>query len=91
MKPTTLQERVRQALGGTATQHAADFALQAVIRAIADGLREDGVVKLAKFGTFRLQTQQPRRLLLPGTQQEHILPQRRVVRFTPAPASTAEA
>ncbi|MBR2144707.1 MAG: HU family DNA-binding protein, partial [Akkermansia sp.] len=57
-----LQELVRQQLGGTATPMAAQLALDAVLRAIADGLAEDGEVKLARFGTFRVKQRAPRRL-----------------------------
>ena len=54
MNKKQLLEHIRLALGGTATQSAAELALQAVTRAIQDGLREDGEVKLARFGTFRM-------------------------------------
>lgn len=76
-----LLEAIRQALGGTATQSAAELALQAVTRAIRDGLAEDGEVKLAGFGTFRYKTVAARRLLLPHNKQSIELPQRRVLRF----------
>ncbi|MBQ2814061.1 MAG: HU family DNA-binding protein [Akkermansia sp.] len=76
---------VRRALGGTATQRAAELALAAVTRAIRDGLREDGVVRLAGFGSWRLQKQARRRLLLPRNQAEMILPERTVIRFIPSP------
>lgn len=79
-----LEERIREALGGTATRHAAELALDAVIRAVREGLREDGEVKLARFGTFRLTECAPRRLLLPRTGEERLLPARRELRFTPA-------
>lgn len=78
-----LEERIREALGGTATRYAAELALDAVIRAVREGLREDGEVKLAGFGTFRLVTCAPRRLLLPRTGEEHLLPERTELRFTP--------
>lgn len=61
---------------------AARLALRAVAHAIRDGLREDGEVRLANFGTFRLRTCRPRRLLLPGTDRECLLPERRQLRFT---------
>lgn len=77
-----LQELVRQQLGGTATPMAAQLALDAVLRGIRCGLLEDGVVKLARFGTFQVKTRAPRRLLLPGTQQTIQLSERKVVTFT---------
>lgn len=88
-----LMESVRRRLGGTATPMAARLALQAVARAIRDGLREDAEVRLAHFGTFRLKKCRPRRLLLPGTGQELLLPERHQLRFTsprPVPSATQQ-
>ena len=76
-----LQELVRQQLGGTATPMAAQLAVDAVLRSICDGLAEDGEVRLAHFGTFKVVQRAPRRLLLPRTQQELVLPQRKTVTF----------
>jgi nucleoid DNA-binding protein len=55
--------------------------VDAVLRSICDGLAQDGVVRLAHFGTFKVEERAPRRLLLPGTQQELVLPQRKTVTF----------
>ena len=76
-----LQELVRQQLGGTATPMAAQLAVDAVLRSICDGLAEDGEVRLAHYGTFKVVQRAPRRLLLPGSQQELLLPQRKTVTF----------
>lgn len=76
---------IRDSLGGTATQGAAYLALQAVVHAIRDGLKEDGEVKLARFGTFRLKDVAPRRLILPGSGKSMELPRRQVLRFIPSP------
>lgn len=76
-----LLTHIRQALGGTATQSAAELALHAVLRAIADGLTEDAEVKLAGFGTFRLKDVASRRVLLPHNGQSLQLPPRKVLRF----------
>ncbi len=84
----SITERVRKALGGTATPGAAELALATVIRALTEGLMEDGEVRLAGFGTFRLRERAPRRLLLPGTATAMQLPRRRVLCFTPSPATT---
>lgn len=78
-----LEERIREALGGTATRYAAELALNAVIRAVREGLREDGEVKLAGFGTFRLVRCAPRLLKLPHTGEARLLPERTELRFTP--------
>ena len=85
MSRKRLLENIRRALGGTATQNAAELALSAVTQAIRDGMREDEVVKLAKFGTFRLKQVRARRLLLPHNGQSLTLPPRKVMRFIPAP------
>ena len=81
MNRRQLLELIRQALGGTATQSAAELALDADTRAIQDGLREDGEVKLARFGSFRMRRVAARRLLLPGSATPMQLPEREVLRF----------
>ncbi len=83
-----MAESVRRALGGTATPGAAELALATVTTAITEGLLEDGVVRLAGFGTFCLRERAPRRLLLPGTRTPLQLPRRVAVCFTPSPAAT---
>ena len=84
MQRRELMHMVRSALGGTATQSAAELALDAVVRAIQDGLAEDGEVRLAKFGTFRLRTCRPRRLKNPRTGEDMLLPERQELRFSPS-------
>lgn len=85
MRRKQLLENIRRALGGTATQNAAELALNAVTQAIRDGMREDEEVKLAKFGSFRLKQVRERRLLLPHNGQSLTLPPRKVLRFIPSP------
>lgn len=84
-----LLSHIRQALGGTATQNAADLALHAVLHAIIDGLAEDQEVKLAGFGTFRIKEVAARRLLLPHNGKSLQLPPRKVLRFL-APTQKAK-
>ena len=84
MQRRELLQMVRNALGGTATQSAAELALEAVVRAIRDGLSEDGEVRLAKFGTFRMKTCRPRRLKNPRTGEVMLLPERQELRFSPS-------
>lgn len=81
-----LLEAVRLKLGGTATAGAAELALVAVLRALTDGLRRDGEVRLSGFGSFRIKERASRRLLLPGSDTVMQLPARRVVAFTPSPS-----
>lgn len=85
MKHQPLTEKIRRALGGTATPMAAELALDAVIRAISAGLKEDGVVRLSHFGTFALRQVKPRRLKLPRNGAVQELPLRTVIRFHPSP------
>lgn len=84
MKREDLLAEVQRALGGTATRGAAEMALSATLRAIRAGLLEEGEVKLAGLGTFRMKEVAPRRVLLPGSTRCVELPRRKVVRFTPA-------
>ncbi len=84
MKQAQFMQLVRKALGGTATQSAAELAVDAVVRAIRDGLQEDGEVRLARFGTWRVRKCQARRLLNPRTGEAMQLPERSELRFSPA-------
>lgn len=85
MNKKQLLEQIRLTLGGTATPGAAELALDSVIRAISDGLQEDGVVRLANFGTFEQREVRARRLTLPHNGESLTLPQRKVMRFRPSP------
>lgn len=84
MKKKDLLAEIQRALGGTATRGAAEMALSATLRAIRVGLLEDGVVKLAGFGSFRMKEVEPRRVQLPGSERHMLLPRRKVVRFVPS-------
>lgn len=86
MKRQDLLDTVRRSLGGTATTMAAELALNAVLSGIRYGLLRDGEVKLAGFGSFRITHRAARRLLIPGTATEHLLPPRNTITFHPAPA-----
>ena len=85
MSQRHLLESIRNALGGTATQQAADLALRAVLQAIHDGLAEDGEVKLAGCGSFKLKNVEARRVVLPRSKQSMQLPPRQVLRFISSP------
>ncbi|MGN0837397.1 MAG: HU family DNA-binding protein [Akkermansia sp.] len=85
MNKRQLEERIRRALGGTATHYAARMALDTVVTALREGLCRDGEVRLAGFGSFRMVARRPRRLLLPRTGAEQQLPERRVLVFHPSP------
>lgn len=76
-----LQELVRQQLGGTATPMAAQLALEAVLRGIRQGLREDGEVKLVHFGTFKTRRKAARNIKLPQSERTIQLPEHITVSF----------
>lgn len=91
MKTKDLLAEIQRALGGTATRGAAEMALSATLRAIRAGLLEEGEVKLAGFGSFRMKEVAPRRVLLPGGNARGLqLPRRKVLRFAPAAANAAQ-
>ena len=48
------------------------------------GLKKDGTVRLAHFGTFERSRKQPRRLTLPHNGEPLTLPERTVIRFRPS-------
>lgn len=85
MNSVQLNDMVREALGGTATSVAASLSIEAVLRSIEDGLREDGSVKLAGFGSFRVKETPARSLRLPSDGRICNLPARPVLRFKAAP------
>lgn len=85
MNSVQLNDLVREALGGTATSVAASLSIEAVLRSIQEGLREDGAVKLAGFGSFRVKETAARSLRLPSDGRICDLPARPVLRFKAAP------
>jgi DNA-binding protein HU-beta len=54
MKKGELTKAVREALGEGASKQAAENAIAAVLNAIVEGVKEDGSVQIAGFGTFKL-------------------------------------
>lgn len=87
MNHKQLLENIRIALGGTATTQAARLALDSFTRAVRDGLLNEGNVRIAKFGVFRLVRRRPRRLVLPRSGESITLPLRNVVTFDPSPCT----
>ena len=84
MNRKELLGQIRHNLGGTATPMAAELALDAVIRAIGDGLLHDRAVRLAHFGTFEFRKVRERRLTLPHSGKALTLPARSIIRFSPS-------
>ncbi len=85
MKRQHIVEEIRQALGGTATTHAAQLALEAVLLSIKEGLQQDGMVKIAGFGTFRVHEQAARMGHHPLTADPCPIPAQRTVKFKASP------
>ncbi len=85
MKRQHIIDELREALGGTATSGAAALALDSVLLALEEGLREDGVVKLSGFGSFRVQESPARRLRHPKTGELCTIPAQRKIKFRPSP------
>lgn len=56
-------------------------AIDAVVAAIKQGVREDGKVSLARFGTFTRKTCNPRRLTNPATGQPMTIPAFTTIKF----------
>lgn len=80
-----LRDRIRTALGGTATPMAASLALDAVLRSILEGLAEDGKVHLSNFGTFQLERLAERRITNPRNKVKQVIAEHAHVKFKAAP------
>lgn len=58
--------------------------LDAVLNNIAIELKKDGVVQIAGFGTFRVETRPARTGRNPRTGEAVSVPERRAIKFSPA-------
>ncbi|GAB4515281.1 MAG: DNA-binding protein HU-beta [Phycisphaerales bacterium] len=65
---------------------AATRSVDAVLEALAEGIREDEKVNLANFGTFKLRHRAERQGINPSTRQPITIPASATVGFTPAKA-----
>lgn len=81
MKKSEFLEVVRRNLGGTATRMAAEYALSAVLDAVAAGLETDGKVQIVGFGTFQKKMRAARTVLNPKTGEPVALPEHPSVTF----------
>lgn len=84
MTKSELNDRIRKALGGTATPMAAALALDAVLRSIQEGLVEDGKVHISDFGQFQLSRTRARRFTNPRNGLEQQIKERATVKFKAA-------
>lgn len=85
MTKEELKDRIRLALGGTATPMAAALALDAVLRSIQEGLEEDGKVHLSNFGTFTLKQMPERRINNPRNGLTQVIAAHKHINFKAAP------
>ncbi|MFM1748107.1 MAG: hypothetical protein RLZZ188_1773 [Verrucomicrobiota bacterium] len=85
MNKAALVEEVRKLLKRGATRAAAAAATGAVLAAMKRGLRRDGEVAVAGFGTFSSVTLPARRGYNPHTRRPMRVAAVKTVRFRPAP------
>lgn len=85
MNKAELIESVQSNLGGDTSKRAAGDALEAVLSAIAKGVKS-GQVQIIGFGTFRLAKREARMGRNPKTKEPIKIPASKTVRFTPSAA-----
>ncbi|WP_432735139.1 HU family DNA-binding protein [Maridesulfovibrio sp. FT414] len=81
MSKTVLVKKIREKLDLSAKD--ANVALEAVLSAIEDGLKEEGNVTLTGFGTFKTVERSSRTGRNPQTGETIQIPASRGVKFTP--------
>jgi DNA-binding protein HU-beta len=86
MNKAQLIDVVQQKLGGDISKRAAGDALDAVLAAIAQGVKEQERVQIIGFGTFKLARRGARPGRNPKTKEPVEIPPSKTVRFTPAAA-----
>jgi DNA-binding protein HU-beta len=84
MNKSALIDEVRKLLAGDTTRAAAERATAAVIAAMKRGLRRDGEVAVAGFGTFNVAKLPARRGFNPHTRRPMRISAVKTVRFRPA-------
>lgn len=85
MNKAQLIEEVQTRLGGDTSKRAAGDALEAVLGAIAKGVKT-GQVQIIGFGTFRLASRKARTGRNPKTKEPIKIPASKTVRFTASAA-----
>ena len=89
MNKAELIEAVQKALGPDTTKRAADEAVEAVLDAIAKGVKKDNKVQLIGFGTFEVKTRAARRGRNPKTGETMPISASQSVGFKPSSALKA--
>ena len=86
MNKAELTEAVLKNLGKETTKKAAGDALEAVIAAIASGIKKDKLVQIIGFGTFKVSQRAARKGRNPKTGETIKIKASKSVRFSPATA-----
>jgi DNA-binding protein HU-beta len=86
MNKAELTEAVLKNLGKETTKKAAGDALEAVIAAIASGIKKDKLVQIIGFGTFKVSQRAARKGRNPKTGETIKIKASKSVRFSPSTA-----
>ena len=86
MNKAELIESVQNSLGGDTSKKAATDAVQAVLDAIASGVRAGGPVQIIGFGTFKISERAERDGINPKTGEKIRIKASKSVRFSPSSA-----
>ncbi len=86
MNKAELIESVQKALGKDASKKLASDSVNAVLEAIAKGVKKDKVVQLIGFGTFKVAQRKARKGRNPKTGQAMKIPASKTVRFSSSSA-----
>ncbi len=86
MNKSELIEAVQKALGGETSKRAASDAVEAVLEAIAKGVKKDKAVQLIGFGTFKVSKRAARMGRNPKTGEAMKIKASKSVKFSPSSA-----
>lgn len=86
MNKGELVEAVQKALGKDTSKRAAEDAVNAVLEAVAKGVKKDGNVQLIGFGTFKVKKRAARMGRNPKTGAAMQIKASKTVGFTPSSA-----
>lgn len=86
MNKAELLDLVQKNLGGETSKRAASDALDAVLDALAEGIKQDDNVQLIGFGTFKVATRGPRTGRNPKTGEAMKIKASKTVRFVASSA-----
>jgi len=84
MNKAELVDAVQSALGGDTSKRAAQDAVDAVLTAIAKGIKKDQTVQLIGFGSFKVSKRAARKGRNPKTGEAMTIKASKSVRFSPS-------